>query len=377
MTNRSTRTARLPRAIAAVLCLALFAAACGSSGGTGSVDAAQARVTSKQRSVADAQQKYDAATTAFCADTKTYIEALDRYGKVFEQSAATVGDVKTAGADLANPRASVSSSANGVTSAADELATAKRELADAQAALAAAQSGTSAAATSSPASTTTTIVPPATIDRVKQAEADLQAASNGITDQTPVAKASVEYNSAAFALEVAWLRLFADAGCLTDEQQVKAEAAVHDYTVALQNALRTTGYYAGAIDGVYGPATADAVKKLQQDHGLPVSGYVDRATAAALSSAVASKGGAVASSAIAHTAAVQSTLKLAGYWTGAVDGHWTPELTDALKKFQTDLGVAATGEVDVATLSALEAKIAAGKVPATTTVPASTSTSVP
>ena len=60
---------------------------------------------------------------------------------------------------------------------------------------------------------------------------------------------------------VAWLRLLADAGCLTDEQQVKAEQALHEYTVSVQNALHTTGYYSGPVDGVYGPETADAVKK--------------------------------------------------------------------------------------------------------------------
>ena len=76
---------------------------------------------------------------------------------------------------------------------------------------------------------------------------------------------------------------------------------------------------------------------------------------------MASKGGAVATDALAHTSAVQSTLKLAGYWTGPVDGKWTPELTDALEKFQTDLGVPATGAVDIATLSALEAEDRGGQ----------------
>src|SRR4029077_4189015 len=117
------------------------------------------------------------------------------------------------------------------------------------------------------------------------------------------------------ALEIAWLRLFADAGCLTDEQQLKAQAALTDYTVGLQTALQTTGYYTGEIDGLYGPSTVDAVKKLQSASGLPVTGFVDRATATALSNAVLSKVGAAATEALAYTAAVQSTLKLAGYWT--------------------------------------------------------------
>ena len=142
---------------------------------------------------------------------------------------------------------------------------------------------------------------------------------------------------------MSWLRLFADAGCLTDEQQVQAEAAVRDYTTALQKSSRDAGYYDGEVDGVYGPATVDAVEALQKAHGLPVTGTVDKATAAALQADLAAKGGAVAQEAVASTAAVQQTLKLAGFWDGPVDGEWTPALTEALKEFQTELGVKPTG----------------------------------
>jgi len=356
-------------------------AAC-SSDSKNPIAAAQARVTKAEQGVADAQAELDKATSQFCGDTKDYVVALDRYGKVFDQSAATVGDVKAGGADLEKPRASVTSSAEAVTTARDDVADAKRELADAQAALATAQA--SAASVSLPpttaASTTTTapLVAPATIDRVSKAESDLEAATQGVTDQTPLAEATVQVNSAAFALQVAWLRLFNEAGCLTDEQQQKAAAAVHDYTIALQTALQTTGYYTADIDGIYGPTTAEAVQKLQSAHGLTPTGWVDRATAAALNTELLAKSGAVTTKALTHTAAVQSTLKLAGYWTGPVDGQWTPELTDALMSFQTALGVPATGAVDAATLSALEQTIAQEKTAATsTTTTATTATTAP
>jgi peptidoglycan hydrolase-like protein with peptidoglycan-binding domain len=55
---------------------------------------------------------------------------------------------------------------------------------------------------------------------------------------------------------------------------------------------------------------------------------------------------------------VQQTLKLAGFWDGPVDGKWTPALTEALKKFQKELGVKQTGTVDAATIAALEKAIA-------------------
>ena len=210
-------------------------------------------------------------------------------------------------------------------------------------------------------------MPAATVDRVERAEADLATASEDISDQTPLTEAGAQFNSAAFAVEVAWMRLFADAGCLSGEQQSEAVAAVGEYTAALQAELHTAGFYDGAIDGVYGPGTVDAVEALQAEAGLPETGYVDRATAAALDAKVAEIGGDAATEELAHTAGVQSTLTLAGYWTGPVDGVWTPELTDAVTTFQTDLGVEPTGEIDAATLHALETTIAEARTAATST----------
>ena len=162
---------------------------------------------------------------------------------------------------------------------------------------------------------------------------------------------------------MSWLALFADAGCLTDEPSKSAQKAVHDYTAALQQSLSDAGYYTGKVDGVYGPSTVEAVQSLQKAHGLPVTGTVDKATDEALQADLQAKGGAAAQQALASTAAVQQTLKLAGFWDGPVDGQWTPALTEALKKFQTELGVPATGTVDAATVAALEKAIVAAKKP--------------
>lgn len=363
-------------ATAATAALLVLVASCGDDGGdVDPVAAAEARVSAGQESVNEAQARLDDASAAFCEEASGYIAAIDRYGDVFADSATTVGDVKTAGADLERPREAAASSGETVAEAREELASEQQDLAEAEAALAAVRSGTSAA---QEATTTTTapLLPAATVDRVQQAEADLAAASEGITDQTPLTEAGARFNSAAFALEVAWMRLFADAGCLTDEARSQATAALAEYTTALQTSLQTAGYFDGPIDGVYGPATVEAVEALQTEAGLPVTGYVDRATSAALDAKVAAVGGDVAIDAVAHTAAVQSTLKLAGYWTGPVDGIWTPELTEALTAFQTSLRVPPTGAIDVATLSALEQAIADAKTDSTstTTVPETTTT---
>ena len=44
----------------------------------------------------------------------------------------------------------------------------------------------------------------------------------------------------------------------------------------VQAALARKGYYRGAIDGSLGPATRNALKQYQQNHGLAVTGRVDR-----------------------------------------------------------------------------------------------------
>ena len=371
----STRS-RMPLA-AALVGVALLAAACSSDSKTAEttttqdpVAAAEARVATAQTSLTKAKDTLTAANQQFCGETKDYVVALDRYGKLFTDSQATVGDVRTGGADLAAPRESVSSAATAVDQAQSDLASAEKELADAQASLADAQataSGASTSATTPAPTTTTTLVPPATISRVKQAEADFAKTSEGITDSTPLAEATAAYNSAAVALQVAWLRLVADAGCLTDEQQAQAVAQVTAYTAALQTELQQAGYYKGAIDGIYGPQTVDAVTQLQKDNGLPTTGFVDHATAMALDQKLAALGQQAAAQEQTQTASVQTVLKLTGYWTGPIDGSWTQELTDALKKFQTALGVPPTGAVDAATLAAFEQALAHVKTLVTTT----------
>ena len=45
---------------------------------------------------------------------------------------------------------------------------------------------------------------------------------------------------------------------------MKAAEAVSDYTTALQQSLALAGYYTATVDGVYGPATVDAVQSLQK-----------------------------------------------------------------------------------------------------------------
>ena len=52
---------------------------------------------------------------------------------------------------------------------------------------------------------------------VEQAQADFDETREGITDATPVSEAGTAFASAAFAVEISLLRLYAAAGCVEDE----------------------------------------------------------------------------------------------------------------------------------------------------------------
>lgn len=349
-----------PRLAATAACVALVVAGlAGCTGELSPIDAAEAQVTAAEESVTEAEAALKDASDTFCQASETYIVALDRYGDVLNATEPTVDDVTVAGTDLAKPRDRAFDGAEEALDAHEALEVAQQDLVDAQVALEEAKAGPTGTPSAIPTlPPSAPLVPTATVERVEQAESEFETAQDSVTDDTPLDFASEQFNSAAVALEVAWLRLFADAGCLPEEQKQQAAAAVSAYTAALQQGLADAGYFAGAVDGVYGPDTVAAVESLQTANGLPVTGTVDKATADALQAELEAVHGAASQDAVAATAAVQQTLKLVGFWDGEVDGIWTPALTDAVKAFQVELGVEPTGTIDAATISAFEKAIA-------------------
>ncbi|MDM7854963.1 peptidoglycan-binding domain-containing protein [Cellulomonas alba] len=368
-TRPRARTALL----VAVATAALLTGACSSGDPDSAVARAEAQVSAKQKALDDAEANATKTTAAFCSAGTDYVRAIDRYGDLLTTETTTVGDVRTAGGDLAAPRGDAVSAGQSAVQAREEVATAHEELARAQADLAQAQataSGTTAPQASLPDVTATPVASADAVARVQKADEEFTAAMQGVSDSTPLRQAAVAFNSAAVALEMSWLQLVVDAGCLTDDQAVEAQKQAAAYTKALQQQLADAEYYDDDVDGTYGPKTVAAVEALQKAHGLPLTGTVDKATDAALRADVTAKGGATARADLTSTAALQQTLHLAGYWDGPVDGTWTPELEDALKKAQDDLGVEPTGEVDAATVAAFEKALGAltsdeGQPPAT------------
>ena len=49
-------------------------------------------------------------------------------------------------------------------------------------------------------------------------------------------------------------------------------------SVSIQKALKSAGYYDGALDGKIGPGTRKAIKAFQKDNGLTADGIVGRST---------------------------------------------------------------------------------------------------
>jgi peptidoglycan hydrolase-like protein with peptidoglycan-binding domain len=76
-------------------------------------------------------------------------------------------------------------------------------------------------------------------------------------------------------------------GVYGPETHAALKGAGDSIVASLQTALATYGYYTGPIDGQYGAATQDAVKKLQTDLGVTVDGKFGPETAAAFDQAVA------------------------------------------------------------------------------------------
>ena len=164
-----------------------------------------------------------------------------------------------------------------------------------------------------------------------------------------------------------------------------------------QRAVMNDGIYLrGGADGIYGPYTAAAVATYQSRRGLPASGAVDDATAAAMGLcttatppapvawtpiSVGARGGPVS--------AIQRAVINAGiYLVGGADGYYGPYSAAAVQRYQSARGLPATGVVDEATaiamgvyappaIAAATAAVAVDAVATTTDEPATTTTAPP
>lgn len=145
----------------------------------------------------------------------------------------------------------------------------------------------------------------------------------------------------------------------------------------MQVRLQAAGYLKGGVDGVYGADTTNAVKAFQKAKGIPVSGAIDEMTYSALrnvdssSPSNESSGGEEGSSASrgaslyiigdsgSEVSSIQRKLKKMGYLDGSADGIYGGDTASAVKAFQDDEGLSATGMVDGDTLARITSEYAA------------------
>ncbi len=116
-------------AAAATAAISLAAAGCTQ---TTDLERAQTEVKAKTEAVEQAKKTYDTSRTSFCGDATVYVSALDRYSKLFTESTATVGDVRSLGSDLERPRSNVMSSAQDAVDANTALVESQASLAKAR-----------------------------------------------------------------------------------------------------------------------------------------------------------------------------------------------------------------------------------------------------
>ena len=337
------------RKVLAILAVStLFLAACGDDDDTSSESETATATT--ETPATTAAPDVEEALANFCDEGQTYIDALDTFGMVFTDEEPTVGDLSEGLDPLVELGDQATEAGAALRAAIDEQDKMVEE---------------AIAAGETPPSTVVTVdVPDDLIERTLAAQEALVAAIEGIDLDTPLSEAGIAVTSSAYAVEVNWIDVLIEAGCSEDPNAARAQ--IQQLIAGAQQDLTTAGYYTGPIDGVYGPAMADAIKALQAEAELPETGYLDPLTQEALQDALEGQ-------ASAQVSALQGVLKTLGYWDGEIDGQWSPELETALKTFQADLGVEQTGQLDEATLRALQQALA----DAEETLTASTTTAPP
>jgi peptidoglycan hydrolase-like protein with peptidoglycan-binding domain len=118
--------------------------------------------------------------------------------------------------------------------------------------------------------------------------------------------------------------------------------------------IHARSVHPGAIDGVFGPRTQSAVLNFQMQVFLPTTGVVSDFTWTALYNRApvdmplvrrGSQGEVVEQ--------LQVRLKLAGYYNGAIGGHFGQFTYAAVRNFQRDMGLMQDGDVGENTWYAL------------------------
>lgn len=144
------------------------------------------------------------------------------------------------------------------------------------------------------------------------------------------------------------------------------------HVAQIQHLLKDRGLYEGAIDGVWGEATAAAANQYRSSLGLPSDSGIDVALLQALNQqrteipqladeVIAQSSGVALYAGSETLRAMQRELSAKGHDAGAVDGKWGENTRDALQAFQREHELEATGTLTLPTLAALGIDIKTGE----------------
>jgi peptidoglycan hydrolase-like protein with peptidoglycan-binding domain len=133
----------------------------------------------------------------------------------------------------------------------------------------------------------------------------------------------------------------------------------------VQQRLRQSGAYTGAVDGVWGADSQAALERYQQSQGLQVTGQLNQATVASLGIPAEQLVSAawpvvqistpiVATSlSVPSIQAIQARLRDLNYYRGPVDGLWDANTQEAIQRFQEGRGIQPNGQLNPMTIAAL------------------------
>ncbi len=126
----------------------------------------------------------------------------------------------------------------------------------------------------------------------------------------------------------------------------------------LQKLLADRGFYNGAVDGLMGSQTRNAIISAQKAYNLTADGVAGSQTLAALESdgakAATTTISATTSTKSAEVSSLQELLSKRGFYNGAVDGIMGPQTRTAIVAAQKNYGLVADGIAGTQTLTALE-----------------------
>jgi peptidoglycan hydrolase-like protein with peptidoglycan-binding domain len=136
---------------------------------------------------------------------------------------------------------------------------------------------------------------------------------------------------------------------------VSAQAVTNPQVPGLQVALKAHGFYAGPIDGIAGPMTANGVRRFQRHVGIVVDGVagpITRGKLGRLGRPLFGGRQLIVSGNIGWDVSVfEFFLKRRGFWPGKVDGRFTERTRRAVMGFQRSRHLLVDGLVGRQTLA--------------------------